>query len=31
MTPYLRRFIHQLLAMNNAARFIHRPIDRPNI
>jgi len=31
MTPYVRRFIHQSLAMNNAARFIHCPIDRPNI
>jgi superfamily II DNA helicase RecQ len=31
MTPYVRRFIHHSLAMNDATRFIHRTIDRPNI
>jgi len=31
MMPYIHRFIHQSLAMNNAARFIHCLMDRPNI
>ena len=31
MAPYVRRFVHDSIGMMPKTRFIHRPIDRPNI
>jgi superfamily II DNA helicase RecQ len=31
MTPYVRRFVHTSVGLLPKTRFIHRPIDRPNI